>query len=65
LASYVTWKRVYADLARGFGADATLTEDWASIERDMLGVIGLDNLLRIERETVETDGATVPGESRP
>jgi methylisocitrate lyase len=64
LASYATWKRVYADLARGFGADVAPTADWASIEHDMLGVIGLEKLLRVERETVEPDAALLVAETK-
>jgi methylisocitrate lyase len=52
LAAYAAWKQVYADLADGFGADRPKL-DLAPAERDMLGVIGLDKLLDVERRTVE------------
>jgi 2-methylisocitrate lyase-like PEP mutase family enzyme len=55
LAGYAAWKQVYADLADGFGANAKPAADWSALEKEMLGVIGLDKLLEIERATVETD----------
>jgi len=55
LASFVTWQRVDRELAQGFGYGLPPTEDWTTVEREMLDVIGLDTLLRIERETVEVD----------
>jgi methylisocitrate lyase len=53
MAAYVAWKQVYADLADGFGAGAATTTDWGAIEKDMFGVIGLEQLLEVERATVE------------
>jgi 2-methylisocitrate lyase-like PEP mutase family enzyme len=53
MAAYVAWKQVYADLADGFGAGAGTTTDWDAIEKDMFGVIGLEQLLEVERATVE------------
>lgn len=53
LAAFGAWKRVYADLADGFGASATPSEEWAALEHDMLDVIGLEKLLDVERRTVE------------
>jgi hypothetical protein len=44
---------VYQDLAAGFGAGITTKPDWSPVELDMLGVIGLDKLLAVERATVE------------
>ena len=52
LAAYEAWQRTYADLRGGFGADAP-ARDWHPLETDMLGVIGLDTLLAVERATVE------------
>ncbi len=56
LAAYAAWKQVYADLAEGFAA-AKPKADFGPIERDMLGVIGLERLLDVERRTVERDRA--------
>src|SRR5450755_4212456 len=55
LAGYAAWKQVYADLADGFGANAKPATDWSALEKDMLGVIGLEKFLEIERATVETE----------
>jgi methylisocitrate lyase len=53
LGAYAAWQRVYRDLADDFGAHATPDPVWADLEKDMFGVIGLDGLLEIERQTVE------------
>jgi 2-methylisocitrate lyase-like PEP mutase family enzyme len=53
LAAYATWKKVYADLAQGFGAASQDDTDWEPLERDLFAVIGLEKLLAIERATVE------------
>jgi hypothetical protein len=37
----------------GFGAGTTSKPDWSPVEKDMLGVIGFEKLLAIERATVE------------
>jgi methylisocitrate lyase len=52
LAAYDVWKRLYADLADGFGAGAS-PPDWGALERDLFAVIGLQRLLAVERATVE------------
>ena len=52
LAAFAAWKKVYADLASGFGAGQARS-DWAPPEHDMLGVIELEKLLEVERRTVE------------
>jgi methylisocitrate lyase len=52
LAAYEAWRRTYAELRDAFGAGAA-TRDWAPLEHDMLGVIGLETLLAVERATVE------------
>jgi len=44
---------VYEELADGFGAGTKGKQDWSPVEKDMLGVIGLEKLLAIERATVE------------
>ncbi len=54
LAAYAAWRQVYRDLAEDFGAHATPNPEWPALEKDMLGVIGLDRLLEIERNTVES-----------
>jgi len=54
LAACAAWKKVYADLADGFGAGIATRPDWGPVEKDMLGVIGLEKLLAVERATVET-----------
>ena len=53
LAAYAAWKKVYQDLADGFGARIKAKPDWAPVEQDMLAVIGLEKLLAVERATVE------------
>ena len=53
LAAYAAWKKVYEELADGFGAHVKAKPDWAPVEKDMLGVIQLEKLLAIERATVE------------
>jgi methylisocitrate lyase len=52
LAAFEAWRRTYAELQGAFGAGAA-TRDWAPLEKDMLGVIGLETLLAVERATVE------------
>ena len=51
--AYAAWKKLYADLADGFGAKSTAL-DWGSLEEDLFEVIGLEQLLEIERATVES-----------
>jgi len=53
LAAYAAWKRIYAELADGFGANVRTKPDWSPVEKDMLAVIDLEKLLAIERATVE------------
>ena len=53
IAAYGAWKKVYADLANGFGLGARLDPEWPALEKDMLGVIDLEKLLEVERATVE------------
>jgi len=53
LAAYAAWKKVYEELADGFGANTRTKPDWSPVEKDMLGVIDLEKLLAIERATVE------------
>jgi 2-methylisocitrate lyase-like PEP mutase family enzyme len=53
MAGYLAWKQVYEDLAKGFGAGATGGPDWGAVEEDLFGVIGLEEMLEIERRTVE------------
>jgi methylisocitrate lyase len=53
LAACAAWKQVYADLAQGFAAGMPKV-DWGPVEREMLGAIGLEKLLDVERRTVET-----------
>ena len=60
LAAYAAWKKVYEDLADGFGATLTAKADWTRLEKDMLAVIELDRLLAVERATVEPGPATRP-----
>jgi len=55
LAAYDTWKKIYAQLADGFGAGTKTKPDWSPVEKDMLSVIGLERLLAVERATVEHD----------
>ena len=60
LAAYAAWKKVYEDLADGFGATLTAKPDWTRLEKDMLAVIELERLLAVERATVEPGPATRP-----
>ena len=53
LAAYAAWKKVYEDLADGFGAKIKAKPDWGPVEKDMLAVIDLEKLLAVERATVE------------
>jgi hypothetical protein len=53
LAAYAAWKKVYAELADGFGARIETRPDWSPVEQDMLAVIELEKLLAVERATVE------------
>jgi len=53
LAAYAAWKKVYAELADGFGARIETRPDWSPVERDMLAVIQLEKLLAVERAPVE------------
>ena len=53
LAAYAAWKKVYEELADGFGGNVKTKPDWSPVEKDMLAVIQLEKLLAIERATVE------------
>jgi len=53
LAGYAAWKKVYQDLADGFGAANAARSDWGPVEKDMLATIELEKLLSVERATVE------------
>ena len=52
LAAFAAWKKVYADLAQGFGAGRAKA-DWGPLEHEMLDVIEVEKLLAVERRTVE------------
>ena len=52
LAAYGAWKKVYQDLADGFGA-MTAKVDWGPLENEMHATIELEKLLAVERATVE------------
>jgi len=56
LAAYTAWKKVYQDLADGFGATITAKADWGLVEKDMLATIDIEKLLAVERATVEKPG---------
>ena len=53
LVAYAAWKKVYAELADGFGADVATKPDWSSVEKDMLATIDIEKLLAVERRTTE------------
>lgn len=53
LAAYAAWKKVYAELADGFGAPMKAKPDWSGVESEMLGLIQIEKLLAVERATVE------------
>lgn len=44
----------YEDLAAGLGAQHAIKPDWGPVEKDLLGVIGIEKLLAVERAMVET-----------
>ena len=52
LAAFGAWQQVFADLAKGFGADAQV-RDWVTLEHELLDAIGLEQLLEVERRTTE------------
>jgi methylisocitrate lyase len=52
LAAFVAWKKVYAELAEDFGGGQAKV-DWSPVEHEMLGIIGIEKLLAVERATVE------------
>jgi methylisocitrate lyase len=52
LAAFVAWKKVYAELAQDFGGGQAKV-DWSPVEHEMLGIIGIEKLLAVERATVE------------
>jgi 2-methylisocitrate lyase-like PEP mutase family enzyme len=52
LAAFAAWKKVYAELALDFGG-AQAKVDWSALEHEMLGIIGIEKLLAVERATVE------------
>jgi len=58
MAAYAAWKKVYADLADGFGPKSQARTDWDPLERDMLATIDIEKLLTVERATVETGRKT-------
>jgi methylisocitrate lyase len=53
LAGYMAWKKVYEDLADGFGSRIKTKPDWGPAEKALLTAIGLEKLLAVERATVE------------
>jgi methylisocitrate lyase len=57
LAAFGAWKQAYADLRQGFGAGAPV-RDWSALEEEMLDIIGLEQLLEIERHTTEISAAS-------
>jgi len=65
LAAFGAWQTVYRDLADDFGANSPPRSDWKELEEEMLGVIGLEKLLEIERRTVERTGGADDDPSPP
>ncbi len=53
LAAYAAGKKVYAELAEGFGAPMQTKPDWSGVESEMLRLIQIEKLLAVERATVE------------
>jgi 2-methylisocitrate lyase-like PEP mutase family enzyme len=53
LAAFAAWKKVYEDLADGFGAKTKAAPDWGPAEKALLSAIDLEKLLAVERATVE------------
>jgi 2-methylisocitrate lyase-like PEP mutase family enzyme len=53
LAAFGVWKKIYADLAEGFGFGTKPAADWRTLEKELLTAIELEKLLAVERATVE------------
>jgi methylisocitrate lyase len=53
LAAFAAWKRVYQELAEGFGEAIAQKPDWTPLEQELLSVIDIEKLLAVERATVE------------
>jgi 2-methylisocitrate lyase-like PEP mutase family enzyme len=57
LAAFGVWKKLYDDLAEGFGFATKPAADWAALEKELFSAIGLEKLLAVERATVEKPAA--------
>lgn len=53
LAAYEAWRAYYAELANGFAISSRPPETWEKVEHAMQETVGLEELLAIERRTVE------------
>ena len=52
-AAYEAMRGIYNELADGFTMTARPTTEWTALQEDMHETIGLENLLEVERRTVE------------
>jgi methylisocitrate lyase len=54
-AAYEAMRAVYTEMADGFTMTSRPTADWGGLQDDMHDTIGLEELLAVERRTVETE----------
>jgi 2-methylisocitrate lyase-like PEP mutase family enzyme len=54
LAAHEIWRRLYAEMADGFAARSRSPADWQKLQDAVHETIGLERLLDVERQTVET-----------
>ena len=55
IASYEAMRGVYNELADGFAMNSRPTTEWIALQEDIHETIGLEDLLEVERQTVEKD----------
>ncbi|MDP6563416.1 MAG: isocitrate lyase/PEP mutase family protein [Alphaproteobacteria bacterium] len=58
LAAYEAMRAVYAELADGFAIRSRPVADWQRLQDELHDTIGLEDLLAVERRTVEPPGVT-------
>ena len=55
IAAYEAMRGVYNELADGFTINSRPTTEWTALQEDIHETIGLEDLLEVERRTVEKD----------
>ena len=55
IAAYEAMRGVYNELADGFTMNSRPTTEWTALQEDIHETIGLEDLLEVERRTVEKD----------